>query len=422
MPICRSLCAALLVVGLTTCETSAALDQTITLSAGKHDRENTPASVTIYLKEKPGDVALVNDKGVTVVAQITAPGLLNDAQPKDGLQPFELHFIIDKLAAGATASYKLQAADGSAGDRFSWVDTEGKYTELKLGVQPVLRYMYRAYDKSDPQARFETYKVFHHVFDPAGERMVTNGPTGEEPYSQKVKFPHHRGLFYGFNRISYADGKKKADTWHCRGDAYLSHEGFLAEEAGPVLGRHRIAIDWHGQGEEVFASEQREMTVYHTAGGHLIEFASRLTSKAGEIKLDGDPQHAGFQFRASNDVASKTAKESYYVRVDGVGKPGATRNWPANKDHADLPWNALSFVLGGQRYTAAYLDRPENPKEARFSERDYGRFGSYFQYDLTPEKPLDLNYRVWLQAGEMTVAAVAAKDENFVDPPEVAAK
>ena len=32
----------------------------------------------------------------------------------------------------------------------------------------------------------------------------------------------------------------------------------------------------------------------------------------------------------------------------------------------DLPWNVMSFVVGGKRYTAAYLDRPENPKEARY--------------------------------------------------------
>jgi len=40
---------------------------------------------------------------------------------------------------------------------------------------------------------------------------------------------------------------------------------------------------------------------------------------------------------------------------------------------------------------------PRNPKEARFSERDYGRFGSYFEYDLDEGKPLTVNYRLWLQ-------------------------
>ena len=103
------------------------------------------------------------------------------------------------------------------------------------------------------------------------------------------------------------------------------------------------------------------------------------------MRFDGDPQHAGFQFRAHNDVDALTAGETIYVRPDGVGSPARpatgipkTRRGPVN-----LPWNAMSFVLGGKRYTAAYLDHPMNPKEARFSERDYGRFGSYFAYTLT---------------------------------------
>ncbi len=76
----------------------------------------------------------------------------------------------------------------------------------------------------------------------------------------------------------------------------------------------------------------------------------------------------------------------------------------------------MSFVLGDQRYTAAILDRPDNPKEARYSERDYGRFGSYFEYNLTKEKPLLIHYRVWLQRGQATQKQIAAMADDFVDP------
>ena len=79
------------------------------------------------------------------------------------------------------------------------------------------------------------------------------------------------------------------------------------------------------------------------------------------MKLDGDPQHAGFQFRASQDVADKTAKQTYYLRPDGKDEPGKFRNWPGDKEHVDLPWYALSFVLDDQRYTAAISNHPEQP-------------------------------------------------------------
>jgi len=79
----------------------------------------------------------------------------------------------------------------------------------------------------------------------------------------------------------------------------------------------------------------------------------------------------------------------------------------------------VSFVLGTNRYTVAYLDRPDNPKEARFSEREYGRFGSYFEYTIENDKPLIVNYRLWLQDGLMKPDQVAALSQNFVDPVQV---
>ena len=260
--------------------------------------------------------------------------------------------------------------------------------------------------------RQETFKVYHHLYDPSGQRLVTKGPGG--------LFPHHRALFFGFNKVSYGD--KKADVWHCPPGCYQSHEKFLASEAGPVLGRHRVEIAWHGPANEVFANEEREMTVYNVPGGTLVEFASRVRSTVGKVKLDGDPQHAGFHFRADKEVAEKTKEQTYYLRPDGPGKLGETRNWPAQKTHVNLPWDAMCFVLGGQRYTVAYLDKPTNPKEARFSERDYGRFGSYFEYELNDKNSLQVNYRVWLQKGEMTVPEVAALSTNFVKPATAAIK
>jgi hypothetical protein len=195
--------------------------------------------------------------------------------------------------------------------------------------------------------------------------------------------------------------------------------------SGVLVGRHRVAIDWHGEKKEVFAREQRELAAYNLGSdgqGLLIDFSSRLTAVAGPVKLDGDPQHAGFQFRAAQEVAEKTKSQTYYVRPDGVGKPGQTRNWPGDKHQVNLPWKAMSFVVGGQRYTVAYLDHPANPKESRWSERDYGRFGCYFEYELTSEKPLEIRYRLWIQPGEMTVAEVARLSADFAEPVEVSVK
>ena len=390
----------------------------ITVFAGPHERTNVPVCVPLPAgqigKEKIASIILTGPAGKTIAAQVTGPRLASgDSEGTD------LCFILPHLPAGQSLQLKavLSTDPPPKKEGFAWHDNPGLSTELRFGERPILRYHCEHLDESTPASRVRTYKVFHHLYSPRGDRIVTNG-LSDDP---KVHSPHHRGIFYGFNRITYGDGKT-ADVWHCVDGAYQEHEGFLAAEQGPVLGRHRVAIGWHGRNEkQAFAKEERELTVYNVPGGHLVEFASRLRSPAGRVRLDGDPQHAGFQFRAHNDVDAQTSQETIYVRPDGVGEPGQTRNWdPATRQGpVNLPWNAMSFVLGGKRYTTAYLDRPDNPKEARFSEREYGRFGSYFEYTIDEGKPLTVNYRLWLQEGLIKPEDVAALSHDFVEPVKV---
>jgi hypothetical protein len=387
------------------------------VAAGKVDRTGQPIRVPIVLPAgfKAAE-ATVSVGGKSQAAQVTKPALLSKAEkPPQGGENAELVFIAGDFPAGTTLVGRATISDrpSSEGMKTEWKDKTGESMDLIMNGKPVLRYMYAKLDESSKEKRMDTYKPYHHVFDPEGKRLITKGPGG--------LFPHHRGLYFGFNKISYGENQK-ADTWHCNNGEFQSHEKVLASETGPVLGRHTLQIDWHGKDGKAFAQETREMTAYNTPGGTLIEFASRLDSLAGPVKLDGDPQHAGFQFRASQDVPDKTKAKTYYLRPDGKGEPGKFRNWPGDKEHVNLPWHALSIVLDDERYTVAMLDRPQNPKEARFSERDYGRFGSYFEYEIDAKKSLELNYRIWVQKGEMTVPEVARLDDAFDTPVEMKVK
>ena len=413
---------------LTVCSAADAAESAryeITIDAGKQARQNVPVCVDVAVPEALKDAQHASIKlsdGKQIVAQVTKPSLLSKPMKLDaGNVHRQLCFIIDQLEAGKTENGQATIDDEAASspDAFAWQDTEGKYSDLVFDGHPLLRYMYEPLDESTADRRAETYKVYHHVFDPTGKTLLTKGPGG--------LFPHHRGLFFGFNKITYGDNKT-ADTWHCKGKAFESHDGFSSSEAGPVLGRHTVRVGWHGQDGETFAEEDRELTVYRQPEkdgkpeGTLIEFASILSTDDGKIELKGDPQHAGFQFRASNDVPEKTADKTYYIRTTGVGKPGEYRNWPDQKDQVNFPWKGVSFVLGDDRYTVANLDRPENPKESRFSERDYARFGSYFEYDVTKDKPLELNYRIWVQPGEMSVEEIDTMAKDFTEPVVASAK
>ncbi len=405
----------------------------IVVENGKQAIAATPLRVPIQwdAKEKsPAGLRLVAGS-TTAWGQLTEPSFRTESVKADpGKVRKDLLFIATDIKPNERREYVATVAMPRDVAQFVWKEHGKGETDLVLvdtsssSGRPVMRYMHHAYDTSSKDARNKSYKPFHHLFDPKGKRLVTNGGH-TDPYENEksLTFPHHRGLMFAFNRISYGD-KKTADTWHATGDAHQSHQKTIFANAGPVAGEHRALITWHGVKNEVFAEEERQMTVYNLPGGTPVEFATRLSSKAGKVRLDGDPQHAGFQFRASNEVAAKTAKQTFYVRPDGKGEPGQTRNWEpkTKKGPVNLPWNAICFRLGDQSFSVAYLDHPNNPGEKRYSERDYGRFGCYFEYDLTPEHPLVLNHRVWLQEGEIAGEAVERMSGAFVHPPHTSAR
>ena len=379
----------------------------------KEDRVHSVVSASLKRNDEElateQDVALVDGEG-----NVQYGSLYTYRDSNQKMQNGVL-WVEPSLNAGDSVKYTVRELKASEIEpNFQWKIDGALATELQFNKMPVVRYMYEKLDESTPERRGETYKVFHHVYSPDGKTRLTKGPGG--------LFPHHRGLFYGFNRIRYGD--KHADIWHCPKGEFQSHKRFTSIHIGHVKSHHEVQIDWHGRDREVFATEFRKITAYDTKGGRLLEIDSTLKSQIDEaIVLDGDPQHAGFQFRATQHVPDKTKDQTYYIRPDGKDQPGSFRNWSAkenetevNKNHVDLPWLALSMVVDGKRYTVCYLVHPDNPKPHRFSERDYGRFGAYFVYRLTKDNPLRIRYRYWIQEGEMTVEEIQKLSRDFVNP------
>jgi hypothetical protein len=302
----------------------------------------------------------------------------------------------------------------SIGYAFEWTDTEGKYLDLKHDDRPIARYIYEPIDESSLERREATYKPFCHIYDRyLKDQFITKGPGG--------KFTHHRGIFYGFSQISYTDrnGEKheKIDTWHCR-RGHLVHREFLEQSADSKSASFTSLIDWIGDDGKSFAEEKRSMTFTMSGVDIIVDFKSILTPTVPEMHVDGDPQHAGFQFRAHNDVNDKHKSATYYIRPEtGIAEMGETINWSAkldNKTTRNLPWKAMSYIVHNKRYTVCYLDHSKNPKPARYSERDYGRFGSYFAADLVPKEPLTVRYRLVIRQGEMKAEEVAKHSEIFL--------
>jgi len=286
------------------------------------------------------------------------------------------------------------AGSAACGAGFAWKDTEGKYLDLLYDGRKVTRYMYD-HDESSAQRIFETYKVFHHVFDEKGENLLTNGPDGENPYTKSVLYPHHRGIFIGWNKLQF-DGKSY-DTWHMTNGVRQVHQKFLEKKADAEKAVSTALIYWKNGEGKVMVEEKRTMTVYWPEGGTIaqLDFETELKAPNGEVYLNGDPEHSGFQYRPHDGVAKgpPEGKAKYLFHKEDIDP---------RKDK-DLPWVALEYGLNGKRYSVQYMSDPANPNaDAVYSAyRDYGRFGEFFKHTIPAGQTLKLRYRIRVSEGSL---------------------
>ncbi|MDP6637104.1 MAG: PmoA family protein [Phycisphaerae bacterium] len=359
---------------------------------------NVPVNTPIKLS---GDLAKTDPQNIIVTLK-QADGKTAPGQIVDGESGRELWWIVPSAQAGKTTSWtaSLTAGKAKTEETFSFRDTPGKHFDVLLGSKPVTRYMC-ARDTTDDKTKHNTYKVYNHVFDENGEKFLTKGPGGQ--------FTHHRGIFIGFSKTS-ANGRRY-DTWHMKG-VIQKHRKIAKKTAGPVLARYTALINWNEGEDKPIISEQREITVYNQGASAilLLDFRTKLTAVSSDVILDGDPEHAGCQYRPHNDV-SKNKSAKYLFHKDGLNL----------KKDKDLPWAALTYKLNDKQYHVQHLSHPSIPIGNTYSAyRNYGRFGAYFKTPLDKGETLELRYRFYVAKGDMPDRKeMAQRYTAFTAPPKV---
>ena len=385
------------------------------VTGAKMDCVDVPVCTTIEL---PAELADTPVEHIAVDLQQAGQGRHHPGQLVQAhAGKVRLWWILPRAEAGQSSTWIARLYDERLVRRiahrksFSWRDKEDEYLDLLFDGRKVTRYMY-AYDDSTAQRLFETYKPFHHVYDAAGRRL-TNGPDGGSPYiKNEIKYPHHRGIFIGWSRLTL-DGNRY-DLWHMSGGAQV-HQEFMEQIAGPVLARSTALIHWNDKNEGPLIAEQRQTTVFRQSDPTLVllQCHTKLKAVRGDVFLNGDPEHAGFQYRAHNDFASgpKQVKATYLFHEDGID-PRRDKN---------LPWVAMSYGLDGRRYSVQHLNHPDNPEPAVYSAyRDYGRFGAFFKDTINDGETSELTYRICVVDGEMPGRQeLTSRYAAFVDCPQV---
>jgi hypothetical protein len=293
--------------------------------------------------------------------------------------------ILFAVLFGLTSAAALVAAEPAG---FSFKDKAGDSLDVLLDGKPVARYMY-AYDKSTPEKLHDTYKPYLHVFDADGAAPITKGPGGQ--------FTHHRGIFVGWMKIGHKG--KTYDRWHMKGGDII-HQKFSDQKAGPNEATFTSATLWNDEAGKPIIEEARTMTVKKMAAPWrlAVDLTTKIKAVDGDITLDGDPEHAGVQFRPANEI---DPKQTVYV----YPKEGAA----PHKD-LDYPWVGETFSLNGKKHSVVVMSQPDNPKGTLWSAyRNYGRFGAFPRATIKAGDTLTLKYRFLIGDGEMPDAAAIQK-------------
>jgi mono/diheme cytochrome c family protein/glucose/arabinose dehydrogenase len=273
---------------------------------------------------------------------------------------------------------------------FELKDQPGEYLEVRENGRAVARYMYSS-DFSTPELRHDHYKPFLHVMDAAGSAPITKGPGGA--------FTHHRGIFLGWSKLKV--GEKVYDRWHMKGGEQI-HRRFTGQEADAHHAGFTSLVEWTGDNGIALREERSFQFLTPPAGSLLlVEMRSVLHAVGGETLLDGDPEHAGLQFRPAGEL-DPAETQFLYPR----------ENAEPHKDR-DYPWVGEEFTLAGKRYGVVFLNHPDNPKQTPFSAyRDYGRFGAWFKDAIPAGGKREIKVRFMVSANGLPEPGEIQKQAN----------
>ena len=395
------------------------------VSASKTDCANVPVFAAIELPEQFSQVPAEEIAIILKEMEGTSAGVPGQiVLTKEGKA--QLWWILPAAKTGETSNWTatLSHRGKASQEGFSWQDKPGDCLDLLLDGRKMVRYMY-AYDDSTRERLHDTNKPYHHVFDAQGENLLTNGPGG--------LYPHHRGIFIGWNKLE--SGGEVLDLWGMTGGTQR-HQKFLEETAGPVLASSESLISWDDAAGGPIIIEQRKVTVFRQPDPTilLLDFHTRLEAVRGEVYLNGDPEHGGFQYRAHNDVSTGSERAQREAAAAGKQTPDdiaeggkdARATYLFHEDgidplkDQDLPWAAMLYGLNDRRYSVQHMNHPGNPRPTLYSAyRDYGRFGAFFKQKIGSGEALALHYRILVVEGDMPAREkLAGNYSAFIEGPK----
>ncbi len=376
-----------------------AKDYNVTVSADR-DYHDCPVHVSLN-GHAPGAVTLTRD-GTPVPAQVRSVA-----------GKAEVVWIIPDLKQGETLHYRLHeggARPGSGGSGVS-VERAGGNVEVRIGDELFTRY----------DATTGPNKPFlYPLIGPDHKRLTRGYPLEHIEGETSHDHPHHRGLWFTHGEVN------GEDYWSQEpGSAKTVNTGFEEIVSGPVFGRFVAHTDWITKAGQKAAEDRREITVYNTPDGRLLDFAITIKPVGAPLEFQ-DTKEGSFGLRLPDSMRVEGG-DGHIVTSAGVRD---RETWGTRAEWVDYYGTVQDATVG-----IAILDAPENLRHPTYWHvRDYGLFAAnpFGIHDFVKGQPkgagnhtvpvggaLTFRYRLYLHRGTTTDARVAQVWNGLAAPPRV---
>lgn len=258
---------------------------------------------------------------------------------------------------------------------------------------------------------------YYPIIGPGGAPMTRNYPM-QEVAGESTDHPHQRSFWFAFGDVNGTDFWTEGEN-----AGRMVHRAFEALDNGPVAGRIGARNDWVAPDGKKVCEDLRDLCVYNTRDGRLLDFAITITASNGPVQF-GDTKEGMFAFR----VASSMELNRGAGRI--VNSEGQTDRaaWGQRAS-----WCDYSGPVEGRTVGIAIFDHPDNLRHPSFWHvRDYGLFAANpfglraFLGEgtaegglrLEPGQSLTFRYRILLHAGAAEEANLAAVYAQYAHPPQ----
>jgi hypothetical protein len=274
--------------------------------------------------------------------------------------------------------------------------------EISGEGKPFVTYRYNTKDPELPRP------YFHPLIGPTGQTITQLG----EVAGKREKHFHHTALWIAHQNFT-AKGENPCDNWQIGrpNSSRIEHVRFDSVQSGPLAGRFIERLRWlNVKGDRSLLEETRTVTIPRMPPERrLIDVDIRLRALEAPVTLNRTPYH----------ILAVRVLDAMLPGKGGVITNSAGLQNP--KDGAAANWIDISGRLSDAWQGVALFNHPSNLRDPtpclQFASQTIGLAPTHLQaYTIEPNQELRLRYRVFVHAGNVADARVAAEYQAYIKP------